>query len=131
MRTVFVPKSFGTIGHYRADALKEIMARPVTFAGHKACADCHDDVVQTKTAGKHATVNCEACHGPLQNHVEDPVSVVPQLPDTGVLCARCHEENLAKPKPFPQVAAKDHSGGEKCKTCHQPHSPLQQPGGSK
>jgi hypothetical protein len=29
------------------------------------------------------------------------------------------------------VASKDHSGGEKCKTCHQPHNPLLQPGGGK
>jgi len=131
MRTLFVPKSFGTYGHYRADALEDIRARPVAFAGHKACEDCHEDVVQMKTAGKHAIVNCEACHGALKKHVEDPASVVPQLPDTGVLCARCHEANLAKPKSFPQVATKDHSGGEKCKTCHQSHSPLLQPGGGK
>jgi len=131
MRTLFVPKSFGLYGHYRADALKDITAQNVAFAGHQACADCHDDVVKTKAADKHAIVNCEACHGALQKHVEDPALVIPQLPDTGVLCARCHEANLAKPKNFPQVASKDHSGGEKCKTCHQPRSPLLQPGGRK
>jgi hypothetical protein len=131
IRTHFVPKSFGLYGHYRADALKEITARPMAFAGHQACAECHDDVVKTKAVGKHAVVNCEACHGALQKHVEDPASVIPQLPDTGVLCARCHEANLAKPKAFPQLSTKDHSGGEKCKTCHQPHSPLLQPGGRK
>lgn len=131
MRTMFVPESFGRYGHYRADALKDIAAQPVAFAGHKACADCHDEVVQAKSVGKHGNVNCEACHGALQKHVEDPASVVPQLPDTGVLCARCHEANLAKPRNFPQVASKDHSGGEKCKTCHQPHNPLLQPGGGK
>jgi uncharacterized CHY-type Zn-finger protein len=103
----------------------------MAFAGHQACAECHDDVVKTKAVGKHAVVNCEACHGALQKHVEDPASVIPQLPDTGVLCARCHEANLAKPKAFPQLSTKDHSGGEKCKTCHQPHSPLLQPGGRK
>ena len=131
LRAVFVPRSFGLYGHYRADALQEITARPISYAGHKACADCHDDVVQSKASGKHATVNCEACHGPLEKHVEDPAGVAPQLPDTGVLCARCHESNLAKPKAFPQVDTKDHSGGEKCKTCHNPHSPLQAPGGGK
>ncbi len=131
MRGVFVPKSFGQYGHYRGDAIKEITAKPIVYAGHKACGDCHDEVVQTKASGKHATVNCEACHGPLQRHVEDPASVIPELPDTGILCARCHETNLAKPKTFPQVDSRDHAGGEKCKSCHQPHSPLLAPGGGK
>lgn len=131
MRTLFVPASFGLYGHYRADALNDITARPVAFAGQKACADCHDEPMQAKSRGRHANVNCEACHGALQKHVEDPATVVPQLPDTAVLCVRCHEANLAKPKTFPQVASKDHSGGEKCQSCHQPHSPRLQPGGGK
>ncbi len=131
LRTVAIPKSFGKYGHYRADALQDIMARPIAFAGHKACEDCHGDVVAVKKAGKHAGVNCEICHGPLAKHVEDPASVVPELPDTGVICARCHEMELARPKTFPQVNTKEHSSGEKCKTCHQPHSPLLQPGGGK
>jgi len=49
------------------------------------------------------------------------------LPDTLVLCARCHEANLAKPKAFPQVVTKDHMGDVPCKTCHQPHNPTQPP----
>jgi protein-arginine kinase activator protein McsA len=54
--------------------------------------------------------------------------VVPTLPDTAVLCARCHEANIAKPKAFPQVVSADHSNGVVCKTCHVPHSPLLVPG---
>ena len=96
---------------------------------HETCETCHSDVLEVKKAGKHAGVNCEACHGPLAKHAEDPGSVVPQLPDTAVLCARCHEENIAKPKTFPQVVSAQHSGGVVCKSCHQPHSPLLQPGG--
>jgi len=53
--------------------------------------------------------------------------MVPQLPDTGVICARCHEANIAKPKSFPQVITGEHSGGVVCKTCHTPHSPLIMP----
>ena len=52
-----------------------------------------------------------------------PSSVVPQLPDTAVLCARCHEANQAKPKSFPQVVTAEHSGGMACNTCHKPHAP--------
>jgi uncharacterized CHY-type Zn-finger protein len=129
LRAYFVPKSFGEYGHYRGNALAELSHKPISYAGHQACEDCHADVLQVKKAGKHAGVNCEACHGPLAKHAEDPASVVPQLPDTAVLCARCHEENVAKPKTFPQVVSKQHSGGEVCKSCHVPHSPLLQPGG--
>ncbi len=131
VRAHFVPKSFGEYGHYRGDALAELSSKPIFYAGHQACEECHGDVLEVKKAGKHAGVNCEACHGPLAAHAADPASVVPQLPDTAVLCARCHEENIAKPKAFPQVVSKEHSGGVLCKNCHVPHSPLLQPGEKK
>ncbi len=88
VRSQFVPKSFGQYGHYRGNALAEVASRPVAFAGHQVCEGCHADVMEAKKAGKHAGVNCEACHGALAKHADDPASVVPQLPDTGVLCAR-------------------------------------------
>lgn len=131
VRAHFVPKSFGQYGHYRGDALGELSSKPIAFAGHQTCEECHGDVLEVKKAGKHAGVNCEACHGALAAHAADPASVVPQLPDTAVLCARCHEENIAKPKTFPQVVSKEHSGGALCKNCHVPHSPLLQPGDKK
>jgi hypothetical protein len=123
VRAVFVPKTFGQYGHYRGSALADIAARPVRFAGHQTCETCHADVLDKKKDGKHAHVNCEACHGPLAGHADDPTSVEPAKLDTAVLCARCHQENAAKPKSFPQVAASEHSGGMPCDTCHQPHSP--------
>jgi hypothetical protein len=122
-RAVLVPKSFGQYGHYRGDAISEIASRQVHFAGHQACEDCHTDVLDKKKTGKHVHVNCEACHGPLAKHADDPSSVKPDKLDTAVLCVRCHEANTAKPKAFPQVASSDHSGGLPCDTCHQPHSP--------
>jgi hypothetical protein len=130
IRAHFIPKSFGQYGHYRGNALAELSSKPISYAGHQACEDCHGEVVLMKTAGKHTGVNCEACHGPLAGHVENPAVVTPQLPDTAVLCARCHEANIAKPKNFPQVVSAEHSGGAVCKSCHQPHSPLLQPGGN-
>lgn len=155
VRHYVVPKSFGQYGHYRGAAMGEIAKHPAKFAGHEACEGCHTDEADKKKSGKHAHVNCEACHGalvkvlpapednsanlyqrllvfaglsmpaerPLLRHADDPTSVVPELPDTAVLCARCHTASTAKPKGFPQVVPADHSNGLPCKTCHDPHSP--------
>jgi Cytochrome c554 and c-prime len=130
MRAFLVPKSFGQYGHYRGNAITEIAARPVNFAGHQTCESCHADVLDKKKDGRHARVNCEACHGPLAKHADDP-SVEPAKLDTAVLCVRCHEANAAKPKQFPQVTSADHSAGLACDTCHQPHSPAIIAGGTK
>jgi ribosomal protein S27AE len=113
--------------------------------------------------GKHAHVNCEACHGaliqrlpaapqPEQNlyrrllalvippipvestfvrHADDPGSVIPPLPDTAVLCGRCHTASAAKPKGFPQVDPAEHAQGLACGSCHKPHDPGMNAGGAK
>jgi hypothetical protein len=122
-RSLFVPKTFGQYGHYRAAALAEIAAKPVMFAGHGACESCHTNVFDVKSKGVHARVACESCHGPLAKHADDPTSLQPPKIDVAGLCVRCHEANLAKPKTFPQVVSADHSGGVICDTCHKPHSP--------
>jgi len=124
VRSFFVPKTFGQYGHYRGSALADIKAQPVHYAGHQVCESCHSDVLDVKIKGKHAGVNCEACHGPLAPHAEDPGGVMPEKLDTAKLCVKCHEANSAKPKAFPQVASTDHSAGLACNECHQPHSPI-------
>ncbi len=131
VRHFVVPKSFGQYGHYRGAAIGEIAVLPVTFAGHQTCESCHTDVLDAKKNGKHAHVNCEACHGALAKHAADPASVTPVLPDTAVLCARCHTASTAKPKDFPQVDPAEHSNGVPCQTCHNPHSPAMDAGGAK
>ena len=123
LRAAVVPKSFGEYGHYRGAAIAEIAARAPVFAGHDVCEGCHTEVVDQKKLGRHANVPCEACHGAQGKHADDPASVTPQLPDTAVICARCHEANSAKPKTFPQVVTADHSGGLACNICHKPHQP--------
>ena len=128
LRTFLVPRSFGRYGHYRADAITEIAALPVNYAGHQVCEGCHGDIQDVKSKGSHQGVACESCHGPLAAHANDPASVTPAKLDTSVLCARCHQENIAKPKSFPQVNAADHSGGTACNTCHQPHTPAMNAG---
>jgi hypothetical protein len=123
VRQSVVPATFGQYGHFRGAALEEIRSRPVTFAGRSTCEMCHEDQLKVLKTSRHAAVACEACHGPQAKHAEDPSSIKPVLPDTRTLCARCHESNAAKPRTFPQVVTKEHSGGEACKTCHVPHSP--------
>ncbi len=131
LRSVMVPRSFGRYGPFRGDALAEISSRPVSFAGHETCENCHPDEAALKASGAHKTVNCESCHGPLAKHADDPGTVQPVLPDVAKLCIRCHSENIAKPSGFPRVDAKEHSGGQACDTCHKPHSPGFDAGGKK
>jgi hypothetical protein len=123
IRGYVVPPTFGRYGHYRAAAINEIAARPLHYAGHAACESCHSDVLDMKKAGKHAGVNCEACHGPLVQHAADPLNVTPVKLDTATLCVRCHSASAARPKTFPQVNIEEHASGVSCETCHQPHSP--------
>lgn len=130
LRALLVPRSFGQYGHYRGNAIGEIAALTVSYAGHQVCEGCHSDVLEVKSKGVHKGVACESCHGPLAKHADDPALVRPVKLDTSKLCVRCHEENLAKPKNFAQVASKDHSGGAACDSCHQAHSPGMAAGGS-
>ena len=123
VRAAVIPKDFGKYGHYRPGALDMVRSRPISYAGQDTCVMCHDDEAKLRASGKHAHVACEACHGPLAKHADDPGSVVPKLPVVADLCRRCHEKDAAKPKTFPQVATVEHSGGAECNSCHQPHSP--------
>src|SRR5215471_4240786 len=86
VRRFVVPSDFGKYGHFRPGSMDDVRARPIKFAGRAACEACHSDQVEEKSKGKHVNLGCEACHGPLARHVEDPTTVVPQLPDTAVLC---------------------------------------------
>ncbi len=123
VRGAIIPKGFGQYGHYRPGALELVRQRPIAFAGQDTCILCHDDKAKERAAGKHAHVACEACHGALAQHADDPGAHVPKLPEVASLCVRCHEQDAAKPKSFPQVASVEHSGGVVCNTCHQPHNP--------
>jgi hypothetical protein len=123
-RAILKPQGFGTYGHYRAGALDDNRARARSYAGRAACLDCHEAIEAETKSGAHAGVGCEACHGPLQSHVNDPANVVPSEPDPKSLCLTCHLENVAKPMAFPQIDPGDHAGNDDCATCHRPHTPL-------
>jgi hypothetical protein len=123
VRAVLVPEGFGTWGHFRAGALDDNRAHPLRYAGWQACADCHADVVEVRQGSRHAAIGCEACHGPLAAHAEDPEAAPARRPDATVLCRSCHQANVARPAGFPQIDPAEHGDGEPCVSCHQPHHP--------
>jgi hypothetical protein len=146
-RSALIPSDFGVLGYYRAGALDDIKALPIAYAGRSACMECHDgaydaperdDAPARKPAvavaldpardNKHFTLNCEACHGPLQKHVEDQEKAVPPKVASDDLCLGCHRTLVGRPKTQPQVVPADHkkSGDAKkdaCVACHTPHWP--------
>jgi hypothetical protein len=123
LRTFLVPGDFGTLGHYRESALVDNRAQAVSYAGQRLCEECHADVGESRVESKHARVACEACHGALAGHAEDPTAVAPAKLPPEDLCLTCHAFNLARPASFPQVKRDEHSGGEACSSCHAPHHP--------
>jgi hypothetical protein len=124
-RYFLTPKTFGQYGWYRGVALEEATARPLTFAGRKACEECHADQVQKLAKFSHRLVSCEACHGAGQAHADNPDVKMEVL--TYSHCVRCHEANPSRPKTHKQVAAKSHYAGSKCTECHVPHAPSEVP----
>jgi len=124
VRGVLVPDDFGVWGHYRGGALDENRNSPIVYAGATACVECHDDVEAERAASRHRIIRCEACHGPLARHADDPTEYTPTLPDAATLCLRCHRSVVARPAGFPQVEPAEHAEGEPCDACHHPHNPL-------
>jgi Cytochrome c554 and c-prime len=125
-RALWIPKGFGELGHFRTGAIEANRLRPASFAGKKVCIECHTDVPDKQKGGKHAAINCEACHGALAAHATsaDPSKPKPALPDPAKLCLTCHQANVAKPKGFKQVDPKEHNAGAKCTDCHAAHNPM-------
>src|SRR5690348_13362579 len=68
IRSWLVPPDFGRLGFYRAGALDDIAARPVAFAGEATCAACHAKIFEERQGTRHASLRCEACHGPSDAH---------------------------------------------------------------
>jgi hypothetical protein len=124
VRTILVPSDFGKYGHYRASSVDEIAALPLNYAGHEACLECHDDVVETKDAGYHKNVSCEVCHGPAALHIEDQEAVQLRFPRERGYCPLCHEYLPSRPTGFPQIVAASHNPLKACINCHDPHNPV-------
>jgi len=123
VRAILVPKDFHELGHFRTGALADNMAQPMAFAGRAACESCHPDVVDERKGSRHATIACEACHGALAKHAEDPSKLKPVRPDPRKLCLKCHHQDMARPRTIKQVNPQEHMGSEPCVACHKPHHP--------
>lgn len=133
VRYFAIPETFGEYGHYRAGSVVD-HAAPVPVHGDVgACAECHDEVAEALSEGKHLSVSCEVCHAPLSVHIgaDEKVGDMP-VHRTVELCGWCHQRLVARPKDFPQVVFADHvveRGGEMaqgiCLECHDAHNPIE------
>ncbi len=125
VRSMIVPGSFGEYGWYRGDSVLKIMNLPVEHAGSASCGEenCHAAIYNVWTNGSHKTINCETCHGPLQEHVNN-VGIMPQpANDSRDYCGLCHFERAARPSDFPQIDPDIHGENLQCTYCHNPHKP--------
>jgi len=122
-RRTLTPPSFGEVGHYRAVAVDSIAARPLKYAGRRACAACHPPVVELHAGGNHAGVSCEVCHGPAAAHVAAPLDTKPAIARDRALCERCHAFNPSRPLGFAQIDTVVHNPRLPCIGCHRPHAP--------
>jgi hypothetical protein len=124
-RYFLTPSSFGEFGWYRANALRDLASLQPTYAGKKACDECHSEEYQKVSKAEHRTLSCEACHGPGQAHADNPdINKMTVL--TYSHCVRCHEANPSRPKWHKQINTKTHYG-QKCTECHVAHQPSEAP----
>jgi len=124
-RQIMIPADFGKLGHFRAGAIDDIAAPTPQYAGQQACGECHAEAAKSKAGGRHRSISCESCHGPLYAHSQKPRAVKAFKPskEGRDFCGRCHFKNASRPAAFPQVDPEGHNTGAPCMGCHDRHSP--------
>ncbi len=124
LKYFLTPESWREYGAYRGDALKEIAEKEAKYVEMETCIMCHDSIGELKDQGMHESIQCELCHGPGYKHVEDDEKFHMDIPENSLFCLRCHTKNDAKPQNvIKQIDAIEHSEGEECINCHNPHQP--------
>jgi len=109
VRHAMIPDSFGEMGFFRSTALDEFMDKEPEHGAPGACAECHDDIADAKSAGAHAAVQCEVCHAPLSTHVRDDEKVADMAVNRSYrLCAMCHMALRARPADMVQIDLIEH-----------------------
>jgi len=132
-KSFVVPPSFGELGHYRADSIKEVASLQTKIGENYECFNCHVNEYVDWSVGAHKGLSCTSCHGLLKAHAANPekheakdeVLGYHAYPSVSEFCMSCHEKNSAKPKDFPQVTI-EHGREEmwNCTSCHNPHDPV-------
>jgi cytochrome c553 len=144
-RAMFIDKSFGIYGHYRADAVAEIAADAPIYQGAASCQSCHPERYAMWSKGVHKVVTCENCHGvgakhPSAQTAAPAASADPRMhiriaagrldhvklvipTDTVKLCTVCHEKITGRPAAQRQIEVSRHAPGMQCIVCHNPYSP--------
>lgn len=124
LKHFLTPDSWREYGPYRGKALEEIGSRQAKLVEMETCAMCHDSIAALKSQSKHASIECENCHGPGYLHIDEPEENPLEVLKDGSLCLRCHLKNPARPSEIiKQIDPAEHNTGEQCITCHNPHSP--------
>jgi len=135
-KTVLTPKSFGTYGYYRADAIEEEANIDIRHWTNAPCFSCHAYEANIHLNGTHETISCEFCHGPYADHVKNGKKTgslpVKKGEEIKTLCLRCHNKAIqARPEEvIKTVAMPEHLKDQKvklthtCNQCHHVHAPL-------
>ena len=139
IRAFAIPPSWGRLGAFRADAIKEAMSvsEPL-HVGEAWCVRCHLPNVSKHDKDVHRQVACEGCHGPGARHLplvvdreHEAVEERPFVPKTKDPCLWCHRRLSARPSRFPQIDPTEHYAffgvtdpETPCMGCHDPHEPL-------
>lgn len=141
VKKLAVPESWDYERWYRLGAEEDLKQQPLRFGGNESCAGsiCHvDSRPQTHQVrfdalgrGNHKGLSCEACHGPLGDHVQDgkPVGRMPMNSNSD-LCMSCHQKLVTRPQQFAQFsedllyhALLGVTEISACRSCHDPHDP--------
>ena len=130
VRSLLVPRDFGTLGPYRASALAEIAARPSRFPADATCHACHESVEHERAGKAHEAVRCAHCHGLGTEHVrlalaakDDPTVTLPAASEWDgdfltkldlwvtkdrATCLSCHEAAVGMPEGFKKIDVASH-----------------------
>jgi hypothetical protein len=135
-----VPRSWDYHTWYRRDALPLLQSGSALYGGNESCrsAGCHEEPAKDHDEKHewladdlHKGLACEACHGPLHNHVADGRKIADaDIVEDSSLCLRCHEPMIARPEMLAQFNPKTGRHETKgitrastCLDCHDPHEP--------
>jgi len=123
LRFYVIPPALVSTAIHRSSTVERELAKPVKFAGTENCAVCHDGEAATKGKGFHRNLSCEGCHGPANEHANNPEAVKPPAPRDRKFCPVCHSYEASRPTGFPQINPTTHNPLKACIDCHDPHDP--------